>query len=264
MSTATGDHFQSSLGKIWHPSDDPSHVVSASGLFLGCESEKSGSILRNEEIIMQTIDCRLIVFAKAPIPGQVKTRLIPFTGEEVATTLHEKLTFHCLAKAVKAHVGPVDLWCAPSSRHPFFIHCSKEFQVELHPQSGGDLGRRMAFAFSETLKRASSALLIGTDSPSLTQIDLREAAEALAKGMDAVISPAEDGGYVLLGLRRSDPELFYGIPWGANTVMEETRAKLHRLGWRWHELPVRWDVDRPEDLERLMMYGRLKLDMNRG
>jgi len=208
---------------------------------------------------MKPFDCRLIVFAKAPIPGQVKTRLIPFIGEEAATALHQKLVSHCLSVALKASVTPVELWCSPSSRHPFFIHSRKEFRLDLHTQPRGDLGRRMAFAFKKTLKKASSALLIGTDSPSLTSDDIKKAAETLARGVDAVIIPVEDGGYVLLGLRRLAPDLFSGIPWGTNTVMEETRLRLRRLKWRWRELPQRWDVDRPEDLERLRMDGYLHL-----
>jgi rSAM/selenodomain-associated transferase 1 len=208
---------------------------------------------------MKSTHCRLIIFAKAPISGQVKSRLIPSMGKAAAATLYEKLVFHCLAKAVKAHVGPVDLWCTPSSKHPFFIHCKREFRVELHTQPNGSLGRRMASAFSKTLKRASAALLIGSDSPSLTQADLREAAEALTQGFDAVIGPAKDGGYVLIGLRQYAPDLFSGISWGAKTVMEETRLRLRKLKWRWHELPERWDVDRPEDVERLMREGLLKM-----
>jgi rSAM/selenodomain-associated transferase 1 len=202
---------------------------------------------------MKKIECRLMVFAKAPIPGQVKTRLIPIIGEEAAAALHEKLVSHCLTVALKASVGPVELWCSPSSRHPFFIHCMKEFRVELHTQPKGDLGRRMAFAFGKTLKKSLSALLIGTDSPSINPDDLKEAVATLALGLDAVITPAEDGGYVLIGLRQEAPDLFSGISWGTNTVMEETRLRLRRLKWRWRELPQVWDVDRPEDIERLKM-----------
>jgi glycosyltransferase A (GT-A) superfamily protein (DUF2064 family) len=97
--------------------------------------------------------------------------------------------------------------------------------------------------------------LIGTDAPSLTEADLKESAEVLLKGIDAVISPAEDGGYVLIGLRHEVSDLFTGISWGSNTVMEETRLRLRQLRWRWHELPERWDVDRLEDLERLKREG---------
>lgn len=207
---------------------------------------------------MKRTDCRLIVFAKAPIPGEVKTRLIPSMGATSAATLHEKLVFHCLTTAVNASLGPIDLWCAPTVRHPFFIRCAKEFQIGLHTQKDGDLGRRMGWAFDRTLRKASSALLIGTDCPSLTQGDLRKAAEVLVQGTDAVIGPAEDGGYFLLGLRHYDPELFMGISWGTESVLDQTRARLRRLGWRWHELPERWDVDRPEDMERLMFEGYLK------
>ena len=102
--------------------------------------------------MMEKTDCRLIVFARAPVPGQVKTRLIPAMGPEAAASLHEKLVFHSLAMAVYAGVGPVDLWCTPSPDHPFFIRCNREFQVELHTQVGEDIGQRMAHAFKETLK----------------------------------------------------------------------------------------------------------------
>lgn len=207
---------------------------------------------------MKTTDCRLIVFAKAPIPGQVKTRLISSIGATSAAALHEKLVFHCLATVIDAGVAPIDLWCAPTIRHPFFIRCSKEFHVELHTQPDGDLGRRMGWAFRKTFRRASSALLIGTDCPSLTQGDLTKAAEFLVQGIDAVIGPAEDGGYFLLGLRHYDPLLFTDISWGTESVLDQTRARLRRLGWRWHELPERWDVDRPEDMERLTLTGYLK------
>jgi rSAM/selenodomain-associated transferase 1 len=206
-------------------------------------------------VSIKPFDCCLIVFAKAPIPGRVKTRLIPFIGEEAATALHQKLVSHCLSIASEASITPVELWCSPSSRHPFFIHSGKEFRLDLHTQPKGDLGRRMAFAFGETLKKASSALLIGTDSPSLTPDDIKKAAEILTQSVDAVITPAEDGGYVLLGLRRLSLDLFSGIPWGTNAVMEETRLRLRRLKWKWHELPQRWDVDRPEDIERLRTEG---------
>jgi rSAM/selenodomain-associated transferase 1 len=208
---------------------------------------------------MKPFDSCLIVFAKAPIPGQVKTRLIPFIGKEATTAFHQKLVSHCLSVALKASIAPIELWCSPSSRHPFFIRFKREFRLDLHTQPRGDLGRRMAFAFRKALKKTSSALLIGTDSPSLTSDDIKKAAETLAQGIDAVIIPAEDGGYVLLGLRRLAPDLFSGIPWGTNTVMEETRLRLQRLKWRWHELPQRWDVDRPEDLERLRTEGYLHL-----
>ena len=212
---------------------------------------------------MKTTDCRLIVFAKAPIPGQVKTRLFPSLGAETAAALHEQLILHSLDKAVGSGIDPVDLWCTPSSDHPFFIRCAEKFGVGLYQQTEGDIGRRMAHSFNETLKRANYVLLMGTDCPSLTCADLREGATALYQGADAVISPAEDGGYVLIGLSQYNPELFDGVSWGTESVLEETRMRLRRLGWRYHELPTRWDVDRPEDLERLKKAELLELNWSK-
>lgn len=195
--------------------------------------------------------CRIIVFAKAPIPGEVKTRLLPHMEAREAAALYQKLIWHSLKTAVESHVGPVELWCAPSTDHPFFRECGENFRIELHPQAGGDLGRRMGDAFRRTLEKADTAILVGTDCPSLSSEHLREAATFLYQGYQAVIAPAEDGGYVLMGLLQYNASLFEGIAWGTGTVLEETRQRLERLGWNWHELPEQWDVDRPEDVERL-------------
>jgi len=203
------------------------------------------------QIVKRLNQSHFIVFAKAPVPGQVKTRLIPSLGALAAARLHENLVWHSLTTAINSEVGPVHLWCAPSTEDPFFRRCAHEFGVELRVQAHGDLGHRMASAFHETLKVASSALLIGTDCPSLTREDLRETSMALQEGAEAVIGPTEDGGYALIGLKRVDADLFKGITWGAENVLEETRNRLRALGWKWHELPVRWDIDRLEDVERL-------------
>jgi rSAM/selenodomain-associated transferase 1 len=199
--------------------------------------------------------CSVIVFAKAPVPGQVKTRLVKSLGACGASQLSEHLVFHTLGTALGSGVGPVTLWCAPSTEHPFFRRCAERFNVDLRPQSGGDLGQRMADAFGQTLKVARAALLIGTDCPSLTERDLQEASLVLGQKTEAVIVPAEDGGYVLMGLRRFAPSLFEGVPWGTEKVLMETRRRLRNLGWAWHEMTVRWDVDRPEDVKRMIAEG---------
>jgi rSAM/selenodomain-associated transferase 1 len=203
-------------------------------------------------------DCRIIVFAKAPIPGEVKTRLLSSMDPLAVTTLHEKLVLHSLDTAVESNVGPIELWCSPSKEHPFFLRCAEKFQIELHQQTEGDLGRRMAHAFSETFKRAPMALLMGSDCPSLTPDDLKKAKRILMQGVSAVIIPAEDGGYVLIGLRQYEPTLFEGIFWGTESVLKETRERLRQLRWDWQELPPRWDVDRPEDVERLRREGLME------
>jgi glycosyltransferase A (GT-A) superfamily protein (DUF2064 family) len=118
----------------------------------------------------------------------------------------------------------------------------------------------MGGALKKTLEKASHAILIGTDVPGLTSTDLKKAATILKRGAKVVIGPAEDGGYVLIGMGRYASGVFKGIPWGTGSVMEETRKRLQQLGWRCHELKKFWDVDRPEDMERLVREGYLEKD----
>jgi rSAM/selenodomain-associated transferase 1 len=197
------------------------------------------------------VGCRVIVFARAPEPGKVKTRLIPALGAAGAAELHRRLVRHSLGAATGARLGPVELWCAPDTGDPFFRECERRLGVSLSAQGGGDLGARMQRAFESALARAGRAILVGSDIPALSAQYLRDADQALVRGNKVVIGPAEDGGYVLIGLSRCDPELFRNIPWGGPEVMAETRRRIASLAWRLSELPVLWDVDRPEDLGRL-------------
>jgi rSAM/selenodomain-associated transferase 1 len=190
---------------------------------------------------------RVIIFAKAPVAGVVKTRLIPALGAAGAARLHERLVDRTLAAACAAGLGPVALACAPDSSHPFFASRAAQFEVSLIDQGAGDLGERMHRALDAGLP----ALVVGADCPAMTPEYLRDAAAALTAGVDAVLGPAEDGGYVLVAARRVRPDVFAHIRWGGPDVMEEQRARLRSLGWRWSELAPLWDVDRPEDLERL-------------
>jgi uncharacterized protein len=199
----------------------------------------------------------LIVFAKAPRPGEVKTRLIPLLGEKGAAALHARLVESTLATARAAAVGRIELYCTPDADDPFFRFYSERYGAALVPQAGGDLGARMLAAFNTTLAKHTRALLIGSDCPALTAKYLQDAARALRDGCEAVVGPSEDGGYVLMGLSRTDPRLFDGIAWGGADVMTETGARLAVLGWRWRELETLWDVDRPQDYERLLASGLL-------
>jgi uncharacterized protein len=200
-------------------------------------------------------DVAIAVFAKAPVPGQVKTRLVPLLGAENAAELHATLVRRALATACAASLGPVSLWCMPDIGHPFFRTCAEAHGVALEAQKGGHLGERMARAL-ETMLARGPALLIGSDCPALTADDLHAAARSLATH-DAVFQPAEDGGYVLVGLSRGVPGLFEGIRWGEERVMRETRARLRAAKATWREFPARWDVDRPHDYQRLMVSGLL-------
>lgn len=190
---------------------------------------------------------RTIVFAKAPIPGEAKTRLIPVLGSVGAARLHERLVDRALTTACAAGLGRVELCCAPDASHPFFAERAARFGIAVTVQGPGDLGERMRRALATALP----AVLVGTDCPAMTPDYLREAARAIAAGYDAALGPAEDGGYVLIAAGRILPAVFAGMRWGGPDVLEEQRGRFRAIGWRWMELPTLWDVDRPEDLERV-------------
>jgi uncharacterized protein len=174
----------------------------------------------------------VLVFARAAVPGRVKTRLVPRLGEWRAARLHARLTRHALCIAQAAACGPVELF-------------------DTSKQRGADLGERMHRALAGALRRHRGAIVIGADCPALRPRDLRRAARWLAGGCDVVLAPAEDGGYALIAAKRVSPLLFSGIAWGGDDVYEATVRKLISLGYRWQALGRVWDVDRPEDLERL-------------
>lgn len=177
----------------------------------------------------------IIVFARAPGLGEAKTRLIPRLGEWRAARLHRWMIERAVRTAQAA--GPVELH--GTRRHSFF----RRLKVKFRLQRGRDLGERMQHAFSH------GAILIGSDCPALTAGDLKRALRALRGGCDAVLAPAEDGGYALIGLRRVRSEFFAGIDWGSSRVYTQTLKNLS--GYRWRALRTVWDVDRPADLERL-------------
>ncbi len=197
---------------------------------------------------------RVAVFAKAPIPGAVKTRLAASLGADAAASLHARLVRRALATAVASGIGPVELWCAPDESDAFFAACAREFGVALKRQQGADLGARMRHAIDTTLAAGAALVVIGSDCPAMTPAHLHGARDAL-RARDVVIAPAEDGGYVLVGQSAPAARLFDDIPWGSDAVMERTRERLARSGATWAELETLWDVDRPEDYARWMREG---------
>jgi rSAM/selenodomain-associated transferase 1 len=195
------------------------------------------------------------ILAKAPIPGFAKTRLIPAIGAERAATLQTALIARAVETACSAGIGPVTLWASPDEQHAAFP-AAKRRGAELRPQPDGDLGARMLAALTAP---NGPALVIGTDCPALTPAHLHAAAAVLRAGTDVVVFPAEDGGYVLIGARRPQPGLFSSMTWSTPGVMEETRYRLRQLGLTWEEPATLWDVDVPEDLERLRTTGFAEL-----
>lgn len=198
----------------------------------------------------------LAILAKAPIPGFAKTRLVPRLGPAGAAELHAVLLERTLRLASSAGFGSVTVWCAPD-RHALAFASARAAGHELRDQPPGDLGARMLAASRLHVAAGGPVVLIGTDCPQLAVEHLDQARAALAGGADAVLLPAEDGGYAAIGLRRVDASLFEGVPWGTAGVLKATRERLRRLGWTAHELaPVR-DVDVPDDLHWLLASGLL-------
>ncbi len=197
----------------------------------------------------------LCVFSKAPVPGQVKTRLIPALGEEKTNELYRSLLTRTLTTACSSSIACVRLYCTPTTEHPFLQTCAENFDVQLYLQRGRDLGEKMCNALNEGLNEFAYALVIGCDCPWLTTQDIDLACTHLATDNEAVLGPATDGGYYLLGLCSVQKSLFEDISWGGPTVLAETRQGLADAAISWYELPEYRDLDRPEDLpayERLI------------
>lgn len=195
-------------------------------------------------------DAAVAVFAKAPVPGYAKTRLIPLLGEEGAAAFQARLIEHTLGTACSAGIGPVTLWCSPDEHHAIFQAAAGR-GIALRTQRSGDLGERMLAAFAAQ-PPGQPLVLIGTDCPCLTADDLTGAVATLDAGADAVISPAEDGGYGLIAAARPLPDLFGDISWSTASVAQQTRARAQEVGLRLAELRPVWDIDTPGDYLRLL------------
>lgn len=194
----------------------------------------------------------LLVFARAPVPGRVKTRLAKTIGDEAAALAYRALAERTLAIAAASRrcgvVGDVELWLDPHSDPAGIATWRERYGVAVETQAGGDLGARMRHALCASIARGRPALLIGTDVPGYDVAYVARAAAALARH-DAVVGPAEDGGYVLIGLAR-DLDVFGDVQWSTARVLEQTRERLALAGASHALLPPLWDVDTHDDYLR--------------
>ena len=195
----------------------------------------------------------IAVFARAPVAGQAKTRLIPLLGAAGAAALQRRLIERTLATAGAVAGARVTLWVADDAAHPFVVEAARRFGAALAEQRGAALGARMNHAFEVA---GAPLVLIGTDCPQLAPDDLHAAAGALADH-EVVIQPATDGGYVLIGLARPQPLLFESIEWGGPQVLRQTRSRIDALGLRCALRPPLPDLDTPADLRRALAAGWL-------
>lgn len=191
---------------------------------------------------------RILVFARVPVPGRVKTRLIPALGAAGACELHADLVKHTLALATRAG-APVELWLDGEPEHPSVAAWCNRYELRVCRQRGAGLGARMQQAIRQTLRTSRSVLVLGCDCVTLTVNDLRSALQCM-RSMDAVIAPARDGGYVMLGVSRPADKLLQRIPWGTSHVLAVTRRRMRAQGWRYRVLRWQHDVDRAADLQR--------------
>jgi rSAM/selenodomain-associated transferase 1 len=189
---------------------------------------------------------RILIFAKAPVAGRVKTRLIPALGADGAARLAADMLQTTAREALASGVGVIELCADPAPDDPQWAGCIPSGLTQ-SAQGEGDLGRRLAQAARRVLAGGEPVLLIGTDCPGLDRRRLSAAAAAL-EHHDAVIHPAEDGGYALLGLARFDPSLFEEIAWSSASVAEATIALIEALGWSLHVGETLHDIDVPADL----------------
>ena len=198
---------------------------------------------------MTAVATRIVIFAKAPVPGRVKTRLIPILGEAGAARLAERLLADTVAHAHAAGLATPELCATPHPDDPSWAgHLPPG--VRLADQGSGDLGARLMAAAGRVIDGGERILLIGSDCPALDGRLLAEAAARLDRH-DAVIYPALDGGYVLLGLARVDPSLFADIAWSTDTVAATTIARIEALGWSLFVGETLRDIDEPADLDAL-------------
>ena len=182
---------------------------------------------------------RVSIFARYPVPGKAKTRLIPAIGEAAAAALHRRLVEHTVA-VVQASGLPCELRVTGAPLGDFAAWLGRD--VPLVAQGNGDLGERLA-------RVPAPVMLIGSDCPDLASWHLQQATQALSSNT-AVIGPAADGGYWLLGLSRAIPHCFTDISWSTDAVAGQTRTRLADEGITPAELETLHDCDQPEDLAR--------------
>lgn len=185
----------------------------------------------------------LAIFAKAPVAGEVKTRLLPHLIPEQAAELHRAFVLDTLTRLQSLQGVQQFVACHPSSSEPFFKQIAQDYKIGLIDQVGNDLGERMSHAVKTLMTdNHQKVVLIGTDSPTLPLFYLESAFESL-EHQPVVLGPSQDGGYYLIGLTRWIPELFEGVSWSTDRVFKLTLDKVRRLGLQCLVLPEWFDVD---------------------
>lgn len=196
--------------------------------------------------------CCVVQFAKKPELGRVKTRMQPGLSQEQSLQLHRcLLEYTCLSLSSSSN-WDYQLWF---SDQPLYqgapdpvIDSAKRGQL----QQEGDLGARMAGCFEVLLSEYKQVILVGSDCPYLTERHVEQVISLGSSGNQAIVTPALDGGYVLISLCQFDSRVFENIDWGTDRVLAQTEERLKELAWRYELMPALGDVDYPEDLDDLL------------
>ncbi|HEX7043459.1 MAG TPA: TIGR04282 family arsenosugar biosynthesis glycosyltransferase [Burkholderiales bacterium] len=189
----------------------------------------------------------LIIFAKQPIPGQVKTRLLPDYTAAQAAEIAALFVRETVELAAAHWPGPLYLYGAPTADAPLFHELARRVELVLADQGAGDLGARMRRALEAAIARHGAAAILGCDVPHCDGAILDEANALLAGGAN-VLGPSEDGGYYLIGLTRPAKELFVQMPWGGARVLAATLERARALGIEFALLRMLRDIDTAADL----------------
>jgi len=195
-------------------------------------------------------DACIVVFARAPEHGRVKTRLAAGIGSDAALAVYQQLLKQTLRTVASSQLAPVELHIEGDIEHPFVRSVAKCADATIIAQQGADLGERMYRALGRALEQYDSVLIIGTDCPVMDAAYLGSALQQLANDAEVVVGPSEDGGYVLIGATCADQRVFSNINWGSARVMQQTRDALVEADICYGELDVLWDVDHADDYWR--------------
>lgn len=198
----------------------------------------------------------LVLFAKAPVPGQVKTRLCPPLTKADAAGLYACLLEDTAAELARLkRVRLLLFFSPPRSGHLF--RGDPFLRFEPIPQRGGDLGERMADAFDVLFARGfARVVLVGADSPFLSAPLVRAAFRELSSSAGAVFGPCSDGGFYLIALRSRAPALFRGVHWGTDTVLAEVTSRCRAAGIPYALLPPGFDIDTADDVSALARWAK--------
>jgi rSAM/selenodomain-associated transferase 1 len=192
----------------------------------------------------------LVLFAKTPVPGAVKTRLMPEYDTRQVAVIAETLIQWTVQLALAHWRGRVQLSVWPETDHPLFHELCARYDLPVTRQAPGDLGRKMHAALLAWTARGIPAAVMGCDVPHLPPAVLARANHLLRRGR-AVLGPSRDGGYYLIGLPRACPLVFRGMPWGNVALLSKTLRVARSANLRFTLLPALHDIDTADDLRRV-------------